>query len=291
MAQAHRRGRSPGCPGCARCATTAPTYLGPFSGARQVELATAALHEAFRLRQCTSRLSPAPRLAAPARWPRWAAAARRATARESVEAYAGHAAAVRAAMLGDVRPRRRRAVPQGGPAGRGRAVRGGRGAPRPAGRVRPRGRTAAAAVRADPVRRAGGRPASATTAAGRSSWSATAGSRPPRSPAAPRTRGSSPPSLVAAAEVVTPGHGPTPAASAEETECVLRWLEQPGIRLVSLTGTWACPDVRRRRRAAVGRGRRATAATSSTRSAAAATSGRCTSRAPRSAGSPDRLGG
>ena len=34
------------------------TYLGPFSGARQVELATAALHEAFRLRQCTTRLSP-----------------------------------------------------------------------------------------------------------------------------------------------------------------------------------------------------------------------------------------
>jgi DNA polymerase-3 subunit epsilon len=47
--------------------------------------------------------------------------------------------------------------------------------------------------------------------------------------------------LVATAEVVAPGHGPTPAASAEETECVLRWLEQPGTRLVSLTGTWACP--------------------------------------------------
>ena len=33
------------------------TYLGPFSSARQVELATAAVHEAFRLRQCTQRLS------------------------------------------------------------------------------------------------------------------------------------------------------------------------------------------------------------------------------------------
>ena len=48
-------------------------------------------------------------------------------------------------------------------------------------------------------------------------------------------------SLVSTAEVVLPAHGPTPAASAEETECVLRWLEQPGTRLVSLTGTWACP--------------------------------------------------
>jgi DNA polymerase-3 subunit epsilon len=40
------------------------TYLGPFSGARQVELATAGLHEAFRLRQCTSR--PSPRRVSPA---------------------------------------------------------------------------------------------------------------------------------------------------------------------------------------------------------------------------------
>ncbi len=47
--------------------------------------------------------------------------------------------------------------------------------------------------------------------------------------------------LVATGEVVVPGHGPTPAASAEETECVLRWLEQPGTRLVGLTGTWSCP--------------------------------------------------
>ena len=47
--------------------------------------------------------------------------------------------------------------------------------------------------------------------------------------------------LVASAEVVAPGVGPTPAASAEETECVLRWLEKPGLRLVSMQGTWACP--------------------------------------------------
>ncbi|MBW8752522.1 MAG: DEDD exonuclease domain-containing protein, partial [Propionibacteriales bacterium] len=33
-------------------------------------------------------------------------------------------------------------------------------------------------------------------------------------------------------ETVSPGLGPTPAATAEETEKVLRWLESPGIRLV-----------------------------------------------------------
>ena len=43
------------------------------------------------------------------------------------------------------------------------------------------------------------------------------------------------------AESVTPGPGPTPAASAEESEQILRWLEQPGVRLVHVEGEWACP--------------------------------------------------
>ncbi len=35
--------------------------------------------------------------------------------------------------------------------------------------------------------------------------------------------------------------GPVPAATAEETEKVLRWLERPGVRLVSVEGEWSCP--------------------------------------------------
>jgi DNA polymerase-3 subunit epsilon len=31
------------------------------------------------------------------------------------------------------------------------------------------------------------------------------------------------------------------AASADETELILRWMEKPGTRLVELTGTLACP--------------------------------------------------
>ena len=46
---------------------------------------------------------------------------------------------------------------------------------------------------------------------------------------------------VAAAETVPAGYGPTPAASAEESEVILRWLESPGARLIALEGTWACP--------------------------------------------------
>jgi DNA polymerase III subunit epsilon len=47
--------------------------------------------------------------------------------------------------------------------------------------------------------------------------------------------------LQLSAETVSPGLGPTPAATAEETEKVLRWMESPGIRLVHVDGEWACP--------------------------------------------------
>ena len=47
--------------------------------------------------------------------------------------------------------------------------------------------------------------------------------------------------LSAGAETVSPGHGPTPAATAEETEKVLRWLESGGVRLVHVEGEWASP--------------------------------------------------
>jgi DNA polymerase-3 subunit epsilon len=45
-------------------------------------------------------------------------------------------------------------------------------------------------------------------------------------------------SLVSAAESVEGGFGPAPAATAEETECLLRWLDQDGIRMVR--GSWQC---------------------------------------------------
>jgi DNA polymerase-3 subunit epsilon len=45
--------------------------------------------------------------------------------------------------------------------------------------------------------------------------------------------------LLTAAESVTPGFGPVPAATAEETELVLRWLESPGVRMVR--GAWHAP--------------------------------------------------
>lgn len=47
--------------------------------------------------------------------------------------------------------------------------------------------------------------------------------------------------LRASAETVSTGPGPTPAATAEETEKILRWLESDGVRLVHVEGEWTCP--------------------------------------------------
>ena len=47
--------------------------------------------------------------------------------------------------------------------------------------------------------------------------------------------------LCASAETVATAPGPVPAATAEETEKVLRWLESPGVRLIAVVGEWTCP--------------------------------------------------
>ncbi|WP_183545429.1 DEDD exonuclease domain-containing protein [Nocardioides albus] len=56
--------------------------------------------------------------------------------------------------------------------------------------------------------------------------------------------------LQLSAETVLPAPGPVPAASAEETELVLRWLESPGVRLAHIEGEWTCPIGGAGRRAA-----------------------------------------
>jgi DNA polymerase III subunit epsilon len=47
--------------------------------------------------------------------------------------------------------------------------------------------------------------------------------------------------LRASAEVVSPPVPPATAATAEESEKVLRWLEAPGVRVVDVDGDWTCP--------------------------------------------------
>ncbi|MFI7589489.1 DEDD exonuclease domain-containing protein [Spongisporangium articulatum] len=47
--------------------------------------------------------------------------------------------------------------------------------------------------------------------------------------------------LKATGEMVLPAVAPMPATHPEETDLLLRWLEQPGVRLVELDGEWAVP--------------------------------------------------
>jgi DNA polymerase-3 subunit epsilon len=47
--------------------------------------------------------------------------------------------------------------------------------------------------------------------------------------------------IMLTAETVRPGPGPTPCASAEETERILAWLERPEVRLVECADGWAYP--------------------------------------------------
>ena len=217
-------------------------YLGPFSSARTAELAVAAVHEALPLRQCSKRLSPRlpsgacvlaemRRCGAPCLGPEEG---------ESVEAYARHAAAYRDAATRDPS-----GVVEALTARISALAEEERFEDAAAHRDRLHAFVRAAArlqrlsaltsirqlVAARPTADLGWE-----VAVVRSGRLAAAGTIP---------RGAHPAAyvdaLIATAETVLPGPGPLPAATAEEVECVLRWLELPGTRLVRLEGTWASP--------------------------------------------------
>lgn len=65
---------------------------------------------------------------------------------------------------------------------------------------------------------------------------AAAGTSPPRAHPRPTLD-----VLLATAETVRPGPGPTPCASAEETERILAWLEPSETRLVAVSAGWSLP--------------------------------------------------
>ena len=130
-------------------------YLGPFSSRKTAEKCLAALHDTFPVRQCSDRLGPRAvpgRLRARRDGP-LPGAVRRQRRRHDVRR--GRPAAARHAAAPSRRGGRRDQRADGGAGGR-RALRGGRGPPRPALRVRPGGRPHPAPQRADPVRRGGG---------------------------------------------------------------------------------------------------------------------------------------
>ncbi|MCD0450987.1 DEDD exonuclease domain-containing protein [Actinocorallia sp. API 0066] len=225
------------------CRTGDTAHLGPFPSARAAEEARAALHEATPVRQCRQPLSErriaagTPHSCALAELGRCGAPC---DGSESREEYARHTALAHEAMTRDAGPVVR--------AARARidrlaaelryeeaAVLRDRLAAFVRAAARAQRFTALAAcpelVAARPA--AGGGWDVAVVRRGRL---AGAGRIPPD---APRYRPYVD-ACTAAAETVLPGPERY-AAAPEEMDCLLRWLESPGVRLVEVEGTWTCP--------------------------------------------------
>ncbi|MQA05304.1 MAG: DEDD exonuclease domain-containing protein [Streptosporangiales bacterium] len=215
------------------------TYLGPYGSRRTADLVMSALHEAFPLRQCTPRITPKrpTNACVLAEMGRCGAPCE---GRQTATEYAVVADAVRHAMLDDVRAAEgalRRRIDALAAAGRYEDAAVQRD------RLAAYARSAARTQRLSALTGCAQLVAARPTEAG--GWELTvvrygrlvaAGVAPPRAHPRPYVD-----ALVAAAEAVSQGVGPTPAASAEETECILRWLEKPGTRIVDVDGTWALP--------------------------------------------------
>jgi DNA polymerase-3 subunit epsilon len=244
----------------------ATTYLGPFGSRRIAEQAMTALHEAFLIRQCTDRLSPH-RLRSPCALFEMGRCKGPCEGHESVLEYSIHVDAARTAILRDVRPLvRHLAARIDLLAGQERYEDAARHRDRLAAFVRAAARMQRIAAVSSCAQLVAARPADnggaftsgqahgvpgrigGGSSAGRprlQHWEvvvvrhgrlAASGVMPPE--AIPSAFVDT---LVATAETVRPGPGPTPAATAEETECILRWLDAPGTRLVQLDGEWSWP--------------------------------------------------
>ncbi|WP_285703477.1 DEDD exonuclease domain-containing protein [Microtetraspora sp. NBRC 16547] len=214
-------------------------YLGPFPSSRMADDARAALHEALPLRQCRERLSARTRRTACtlAELGRCGAPCE---GRETEDDYAQHVESARHAMERDpdvvfsaieARMRRLSAEQRYEEAAVDRD------------RLAAYVRTAARMQR---LRSLTGIPQMvAASPAFDGGWDIHVVRHGRLAAAGVMPRGAHPvpyvDALVATAETVRPGPGPIPAASAEETECVLRWLDSPGVRLVRVEGTWSLP--------------------------------------------------
>ena len=217
-------------------------YLGPFSRAATAELAVAAVHEALPLRQCTKRLSPRRPSSACvlAEMQRCGAPCLGPDDGESVTAYTAHTDAYRTAVEGD---------PSAIVATLTARITALADDERFEDAAAQRDRLTALVRAVAKLQRLQTLTAVSQLVAARPTsdlgWEvavvrhgrlAAAGTIPRGAHPAPYVD-----ALLATAETVLRGPGPLPAATAEEVECVLRWLELPGTRLVRLDGTFASP--------------------------------------------------
>jgi DNA polymerase III subunit epsilon len=215
------------------------TYLGPFGSRRSAEAAMTAVHEAVPIRQCTDRLSPS-RLRHACALAEMGRCGAPCEGRESVAAYGQHADAVRLAFTADARRLVERLQARierlaGHQRYEEAAVHRDRMTVfvRTAARLQRMSALAAVPHLVAARRRDAGGWELHVVRFGRL---AGAGTTPPGEPPVPYLD-----ALVATAETVVAAPPPLPAATVEETECILRWLETPGTRLVAVDGVWALP--------------------------------------------------
>jgi len=214
-------------------------YLGPFSSRLGAESAIAAVHEVLPLRQCTKRLSARGRSAdcVLAEMGRCGAPC---TGEQSIKDYAVIVEQAAQMIAGDSRE-------VVGALRQRMSSLSGQERYEEAGKVRDRllhlVRAAACAQRIAPLANSAEIMAARPTPRGGWEVICVRFGRLAGTTVAPRGADPRPycEALAASAESVAPCPAPTACASAEETEKILRWLEQPGVRLVHVDGVWTCP--------------------------------------------------
>lgn len=217
----------------------AATYLGPFGSRKVAERCLAALHEAFPVRQCSGRL-PIHATRTPCVLAELGRCLAPCDGSADTTAYAALVTSLRQALVDDPAP-----VTQALTA----RMTGLAGADRFEDAAVQRDRLSAflrAAARTQRLTALSGcRQIVAARREERLGWTvhvvrhgrlAAAGVIPPRADARQYVA-----DLVRTAETVAGGPGPVPAATAEESERVLRWLEGDGVRLIQVDGEWTCP--------------------------------------------------
>ena len=228
-----------GCRWCAGCSTTTPTTSGPFSSKKTAEKCLAALHDTFPVRQCSGRMPRIPSGSACA----LAEMGRCLSPCDGSTDATTYAAVVR--QLRDTLLRSPEEVVEAinhrmtALADRERFEEAGVHRDRLATFVRAAARTQrlSALTRCQEIvaarREDSGRWSVHVVRHGRL---AAAGVIPSGADAHQYVR-----ELTASAETVGSAPGPVPAATAEESERILRWLESSGVRLVDVEGEWICP--------------------------------------------------
>ena len=215
-------------------------HLGPFGSRRTAELAAAAVHDALRLRQCTTRLSarvtsPVCALAELGRCP-----APCEHAISPADYVATAAEPFRTATTGDPGPIVRALLDR---------IEALSAAQRYEEAAVVRERMVAFLHAAVRMQRLASLTAIEELAAARpgetGGWEIAVVRRGRLAAAATAPRATHPLATLelalATAETVMPGTGPTPAASAAETERILAWLERPETRLVRTSAGWSSP--------------------------------------------------